>query len=66
MTHDRLDTSWYFCLDHKTVEPEKGCRAAVRLGPYDSREEAAQALERVEQRNVQWDNAPAWDEEDDE
>ncbi|HEU4750787.1 MAG TPA: hypothetical protein VFT54_06980 [Acidimicrobiia bacterium] len=55
---------WFYCLDHKQVEPEKGCRADVRLGPYETREEAAMALEKVEQRNVEWDTDPAWNDDD--
>ena len=54
---------WYFCLDHKTVEPLDGCRAAVRLGPYPTREEAERALETVERRNEAWDNDPEWAED---
>ncbi len=51
---------YYFCLDHHTVESEDGCRAAERLGPYTSREEAERALEKVQQRNEEWDNDPKW------
>jgi hypothetical protein len=36
----------------------------VRLGPYPTREEAARALKKVEQRNVEWDNDPAWSDDD--
>ena len=64
MNDDPSNSTWFFCLDHKAVEPEDGCRAAVRLGPYPTREEAARALETVEQRNDEWDNDPAWNEED--
>ena len=38
---------WFYCLDHRTVEPFDGCRAAVRIGPFATREEAAKALETV-------------------
>lgn len=55
---------WYYCLDHRTVEPPDGCQAAVRIGPFATREEAARALEIVEQRNRDWDNDPAWSDED--
>jgi len=64
MTSDRVRPQWYYCLDHKRVEPNKGCRAEVRLGPYKTRQEAAQALEKVEQRNLEWDNDPAWNDDD--
>ncbi len=46
---------WWYCLKHKTVEPEAGCKAADRLGPYPTREEAANALETVRRRNAEWD-----------
>jgi hypothetical protein len=48
---------WYFCVKHQTVEPEDGCPAKDRLGPYNSREEAAHAMEKVQERNQQWDAA---------
>jgi hypothetical protein len=51
---------FYFCLKHGTVEGEDGCKAADRLGPYPSREEAEAALDKVQQRNEEWDNDPAW------
>ncbi|MBA3310141.1 MAG: hypothetical protein H0U28_08795 [Nocardioidaceae bacterium] len=55
---------YFYCLKHNTVESEAGCRAADRLGPYGTSEEAEQALEKVQQRNEEWDNDPAWNEED--
>ncbi|CAN5877987.1 hypothetical protein BH20ACT6_BH20ACT6_14080 [soil metagenome] len=58
------DTYW-FCLEHHRVEGEDGCRAADRLGPYDSRAEAERALERVAERNESWDNDPAWNDDAD-
>ncbi len=54
---------YYFCLEHHTVEGADGCRAADRLGPYSSREEAQNALAKVEQRNDEWDNDPAWNDD---
>ncbi len=65
MASDQLSPRWYYCLDHKRVEPRDGCRAEVRLGPYDTRQEAARALEKVAERNAEWDNDPAWNDEDD-
>jgi hypothetical protein len=46
---------WWFCLKHHTVESDAGCRAKDRLGPYATREEAAQALEIARRRNEEWD-----------
>jgi hypothetical protein len=54
---------YWFCLKHHAVEGEDGCRNQDRLGPYGSAEEAAHALERVEQRNEEWDSDPAWNDE---
>ena len=60
------DSGWFYCLDHKSVEPQDGCRAEVRLGPYATREEAARALEKVGERNEEWDTDPAWNDEGEE
>jgi hypothetical protein len=59
-----MDEEWYYCLEHKTVETKLGCRMATRLGPFPTREEAARALDTVEERNEEWDEDPAWEEED--
>jgi len=58
------DTYW-FCLTHHTVEGDDGCRAADRLGPYDSRADAERALDKVAERNESWDNDPAWNDDAD-
>ncbi|MBA2456761.1 MAG: hypothetical protein H0V48_09530 [Nocardioidaceae bacterium] len=58
-----MSAKYYFCLDHHAVEGEDGCKAADRLGPYDSRAEASRALERVDERNEAWDNDPAWNDD---
>ena len=55
---------YYYCLDHNAVEGEDGCRAAERLGPYATREEAGQALQKVQERNERWDNDPAWNDDE--
>ncbi|CAN5828566.1 MAG: SPOR domain-containing protein [Acidimicrobiia bacterium] len=57
------DQQWFYCLDHQTVEPVDGCRSEVRLGPYPTREEAANALETVEKRNQAWEEDPAWNDD---
>ncbi len=36
------------------VEPEKGCPNKDRLGPYESEEVAAQAMQRAAERNKAW------------
>ena len=54
------DDEYWFCLKHHTVEGVEGCKAADRLGPYASAEEASRALEKVQERNEAWDNDPDW------
>ena len=56
------DEYWY-CLKHSTVEGSDGCKAADRLGPYATREEASRALETVAERNESWDNDPNWNDD---
>ncbi|MDH3462128.1 MAG: hypothetical protein OEM32_00690 [Acidimicrobiia bacterium] len=50
-----MSEEWYYCVEHKAVEPKLGCRILDRLGPYSTREAAERALETVEKRNVAWD-----------
>lgn len=57
---DAMSDKFYYCLNHKTVEGEEGCRAADRLGPYDSEAEASRALEIAAERTAAWDNDPDW------
>lgn len=48
---------WWYCLKHHTVESDEDrCKAADRLGPYASREEAERALDTVAERNERWDS----------
>ena len=51
------DTGWYYCVKHNTVEPAGACAAKDRLGPYETREDAEHALERVQERNEAWRRA---------
>ncbi len=57
------DDRYWFCLKHHTVEGAEGCKAADRLGPYASAEEASRALEKVAERNEAWDTDPAWNDD---
>ena len=56
-------TEFWFCLKHHRVEGEEGCRNADRLGPYPTEADAARALEKVEERNEDWDNDPDWNDD---
>jgi hypothetical protein len=49
------DQSWWYCLKHGNVEQGPGCPGKDRLGPYATREEAEHALDRVQERNEEWD-----------
>ncbi len=55
---------WYYCLEHKKVEPYEGCRSADRLGPYPSAEAAEAALEIARARNEAWENDPRFRDDD--
>lgn len=57
-----MDEFWY-CLNHKTVEPADGCANSQRLGPYPTQDDAAHALEKVQQRNQEWDSDPRWNDD---
>lgn len=58
-----MDHEYFFCLKHRAVEGEEGCRAKDRLGPYATSAEAERALEKVAERNEAWDNDPDWSDE---
>ncbi len=51
------DDKWWWCLKHQAVEHGPGCPNDVRLGPFDTEEEAADALKKAADRNEQWDSA---------
>ena len=56
--------TWWFCLKHHAVEPYGGCKAEERLGPYATYEAAAGALHLVQERNVEWDEDPRFNDPD--
>ncbi len=60
---DPYDEEWYYCLEHKSVEPAEGCRADVRIGPFKTQEEAAAALDKVVARNQDWESDPDWNDD---
>ena len=55
---------YYYCLKHHAVEGKDGCRAADRMGPYASAEEASHALETAAERTKEWDTDPAWNDDE--
>jgi hypothetical protein len=54
-----MDKYW-FCVKHHRVEGTDGCAPIDRLGPFDTEDEAAHALENAEKRNKEWDTDPKW------
>ena len=46
---------FWWCIDHKKVEEGLGCGSSTRIGPYDSADQAATALDRVHQREEEQD-----------
>ena len=55
------DGEWWFDLKTRSaVQDTKAGKIADRLGPYASREEAEQALDKVAERNEAFDNDPRW------
>jgi hypothetical protein len=47
---------WWFCLLHNVVEENVGCANASRLGPYETRELAETAIERISKRQEELDS----------
>jgi len=54
---------YWYCLKHHEVEGEEGSRNADRLGPYPTAEAASRALEKVAERNEEWEHDPAWNDD---
>ena len=48
---------------HQVVPDNNDTKITDRLGPYKTREEAERALERVEERNEEYDNDPRWNDD---
>ena len=62
-TSDGKKDEYWFCLTHHAVEGPDGCKNSDRLGPYATQAEASRALEKVEERNEEWDNDPNWNDD---
>ena len=56
MSNSGVGRGYYWCLRHNRVETDDNvCAERHRLGPYASAAEAERALDRVAERNAQWD-----------
>ncbi len=63
---DDPDQVWWYDLKTKSaIQASKAGKAADRLGPYATREEAEHAMERVAERNEKWENDSKWDDDED-
>jgi hypothetical protein len=60
-----VEQRWWWCLKHRAVEPDSGCVNSDRLGPFATVEEAARALQTVQERNARQDKEDAGWEDDD-
>lgn len=54
------DQWWYDLKTKAAVQDAKAGRATNRLGPYESREEAELAIQRVNERNEAFDQDLRW------
>jgi hypothetical protein len=59
-----MSDQWWFCLKHMAVEPEQGCPNKDRMGPYETRQAAADALATAADRNERWKGEDeAWEDD---
>ncbi|RBQ20172.1 hypothetical protein DP939_10155 [Spongiactinospora rosea] len=59
-----MSGKWWFCLTHLRVEPDEGCPNKDRMGPYETREAAARALQTAAERNEAWrEGDRKWDDD---
>jgi hypothetical protein len=56
MSKSGTGARYFWCLRHNRVETDENvCAERYRLGPYGSAAEAERALDRVAERNADWD-----------
>jgi hypothetical protein len=56
MSNSGTDGGYYWCLRHDRVETDaNACPVVHRLGPFATAAEAEHALDRVRERNAEWD-----------
>ena len=54
---------WYDLKTKSAVQDQRAGKVTDRLGPYPSREEAERALDKVAERNEDFDNDPRWNDD---
>jgi hypothetical protein len=56
MSNSGSATRYFWCLRHNRVETSgNACAERYRLGPYGTEAEAQHALDKVAERNAEWD-----------
>jgi hypothetical protein len=56
MTSSGSGGRYYWCLRHHRVEDDSNsCPSKYQLGPYGSADEAERGLERIRERNDEWE-----------
>jgi 2-iminoacetate synthase ThiH len=51
---DSEKPQWWFNITTKSVELGLKSKALDRIGPFETKEDAEHALERVAERNLEW------------
>jgi len=59
-----MKSTFWWCLEHRKVEENFGCGSSTRIGPYDSAQEAASALERTRKREAEQEERDRKEDED--
>ncbi|HEY5980030.1 MAG TPA: SPOR domain-containing protein [Microlunatus sp.] len=54
---------WYDLTTKSVITDDNDTKATDRLGPYATREEAENALAKVEENNKSWDSDDEWGED---
>ncbi|MDN5763883.1 MAG: SPOR domain-containing protein [Microlunatus sp.] len=54
---------WYDLLTKSVITDDNDTKAVNRLGPYATRDEAEQALAKIEENNRAWDEDDDWGED---
>lgn len=56
MSDERIESQWWFNDKTKTVEQGPQSPQRDRIGPFETREEAQHALDRIKANNERWDD----------
>ena len=55
MTSRELSGEYWFCMAHHRVEKYEDTDSANRIGPFATEEQAARALQTIQERNERYD-----------